>query len=362
MKNKDIELMLKEKASKQEVNDIQKSILNSVDTSKVLADPKKAPVPKRRLLPLLISGFAVAILLITLSISIGVNSNNTPADKPDTPVAPQPTLDPVNTINSVLDDDMKLLYERITTQEAYDIVNVAHTFDTVSFAKVEASDNKYLTPALEESIVNDLNTYIYNIEDMLKLVDPTRAIASKNTNANYNYETVTAVEGTYNSYSIYFNEKLEEEKNIDSENYRLKATLNGIIACNDKDYVFVGVKRIKNSKLQYETTISIGESKYVEIKESFSRDSNEFNYTYHYGNNVKMVRISQKLDENKNTKEISFVANESETNEVKLTIEPIEGKYIFCNIKAREKEELDVTKNNGVFTYKFKNSGNEYTR
>lgn len=407
MKKADIEKMLKDAANKQEISDLQKSILNRVDTSKVL-EPEiiVAPKKKYRLFPLLFSGLATAALLITLGISIGFNTgkttnnpvnddkdpiNNVIPDDDSNPTKPEPSnpIGPVNptttpTTNSttipsittepekvVIEDENIIIndlnvelrgqYAAIQKMEAYNIINVANTFNDVSFKEYEASADKFLTAELEESIVDDFNLYIYNIEDMLGHGTVT-AYGSETSSLIYRYENLINIVSSHFSYNIYYDEEIIEEKNINQDNYKYKGSLVGVIVCGTNEYEFTGIKRIKNDKLYYETTIKISDTKSVKVTETFGGTENEFIYDYSYDNKTKKVLINQKLNEDGSTKSIQFKANESQNNEVNMMIYPNDEKYIVGDMKSRENELLTVDKIGDTYTYTFKNSNRTYTK
>ena len=377
MKN-DIKAMLKEAANRQEINDIQDRILNCVDTSKVV---KPIQMSKRRRFGYIgyaIAGFSMAALLITFGIVYGVNAgkgenpvdpgqsnvepiNEEPVtpkedDKPETPVIQR---DNIEIIKEEMGEELAKSYNSIIAQDSYNIINAAYTFDKSAFNDY-SSDLSTLDVNLENSIVSDVNVYIHNIEDMFSLVEKPSCTLTKNTDSKFLYDYVINVESPYYSYDIYYNENLAYETgNLD--NYKLKTELSGLLVCNDENYTFSGIRRIKNGRMEYETNVYISTSKLIEIKEVFSTKNYEFTYKYYNGVKLNTINIQQKFDSTtKATKEIDFTLQDTDLNKVVITFKPNEKYYVFGKIKSSNSNELRITKTDNEYSYKFKNSGNEY--
>ena len=363
--NKDIKAILKAAANKQEINDLTDKIIANVDTSKIEYSRESIKAPKRKFnfFPLMIAGIATAVLVITLSISIGImNTNNSNT------VNPNPTLptEPVVEYEEITLNKLETFYAQFTVNDAPNMINIVNTFNNVSFIKPDSVATGQLKPDMEESIVNDVDLFLYNIEDMLGKINTESKLVSS-TDTNYKY--LINVSNQNYTYKIFYNETLTEEKNVDKSNYKYKADLVGKVVIGNNEYSFIGEKRIKNSKLVYTTNITLATNKTVSVEEIFTINSDftinynlfEFRYLYSYGTNTKNVRMTQRFDADKNVKEIRFVANESEINEVKMTIKPQTDYYIKASIDSRN-DDLYVTKNNDQYTYRFKNSNNEYTK
>ena len=373
MKN-DIKKMLKKLSEDQEIHDIQKLILDNVDKSKVLnPEPKMKPLaPRKRrfVFPILMGALATAAFVVTFIIAFNFKGN-TPENNPNPNVPGEPDM-------PIIYDDVNLdvaeaFYSNFTTIDASNMINIVNTFDNISYVEVpdtSVTEKKhYLTPELEESIVNDVDAYRYNIEEMLGKVTSTRTL-SLNDNTNYNYKKVIDVINDNFEHHIYFTENILEVVDSDESNFRYKSELNGLIVSGSHQYSFTGIKRIKKTRLSYELIITIDDNNYVEVKEQYDINPDltinyktfNYDYIYHSFNNTKNVRIEQKFDLEQKTKEIEFVANEGKSNEVKMTFKPNDTYYLKSSIKSRESEELYITKNTNSYTYKFKNSKNEYLR
>ncbi len=359
MKN-DIKKMLKKLSEDQEIHDIQKLILDNVDKTKVLnPEPVRKPLaPRKRrfVFPVLMGALATAAFVVTFVLAFNFK-NNTPI-----------IYDDVNF------EFAEAYYSNFTTIDADNMINIVNTFNNISYVEVPdttVSEKKHnLTPELEESIVNDVDAYRYNLEEMLGKITPNHT-QSLNENPNYNYKKVIDVTNGNYEHHIYFTENILEVIESDESSFRYKSELNGVIVSGSNQYTFTGIKRIKRTRLSYELTINIDDNNYVEVKEQYDINSDltinyktfNYDYIYHSNDNVKNVRIEQKFNDDKSTKEISFVANEGKSNEVKMTFKPKDDYYMYSSIKSRESEELYITKNdNNSYTYKFRNSKNEYTR
>ncbi len=372
MKN-DIEKMLKKLSEDQEIHDIQKLILDNVDKSKVLnPEPKMKPLaPRKRrfVFPILMGALATAAFVVTFILAFNFKGN-TPENNSNVPE---------DTNMPIIYDDVNMevaesFYSSFTTIDASNMINIVNTFNNISYVEVPdttvSMTKHYLTTELEESIVNDVDAYRFNIEEMFGKVTSTRS-QELNENPAYNYKKVIKVSNDNFEHNIYFSESILEVIESDNSSFKYKSRIEGIIVSGSHQYTFEGNKKITNKRLVYELTIYIdGINEYVEVKEQFdinpdlSINYKTFNYDYLYHSNgdTKKVRIEQKFDLEQKTKEVEFVANEDKSNEVKMVFKPNDTYYLKSSIKSRESEELYITKNNNVYTYKFKNSKNEYIR
>lgn len=371
MKNRDIEKMLKEKASKVEIPDLTQKIINNVDTSKVKVfnAPKKS---RFNFKPIIYASFATAALVLTVVIGLNVKNAKNPSNNDGintfdiTPTTTSTTISDTitddvitsiddsegdNRIQEVLDSDMKAKYGEITSLEAYNIVNVANTFTNVSYTtfdtKISGVDSEF-----GNTIIDNLDTYIYNIEDMLG-VNETETIKTINDNTLYDYETKILVNSPYYNYFIYYSETLEELKN-NSSGYKIKSNVEGVIVCDTNIYSFTGVKRIKNNEVRYETSIVLDDTKSVSVLEIFSSQENAFTYKYLSGEEVlKKVNITQNFNKEDTsiTDNVEFVTYAGDNNKIDLTIKLVD-ENISCKIESR-KSNLTVSKNedgNHVYT------------
>ena len=361
--NKDIKAIIKAAANKQEINDLTDKIIASVDTSKIEYSRESIKAPKRKFnfFPLMIAGLATAVLVVTISISIGImNNNNSNTVDPNLPT------DPIVEYEEITLNKLESFYAQFTVEDAPNMINIVNTFNNVSFVNPENVQPGNLSVEMEESVVNDVNLFVYNIEDMLGYLNTSSTLVAS-TNPDYIY-LINVLNNNYN-YQIFYNETLIEEKNVDKSNYKYKAELTGKVVSGNNEYSFTGEKRIKNSKLIYTTVITLAEDKKVSVEEYFTINQDftinykefEFRYLYQYGDDSKNARITQKFDENQATKEILFRANENAFNEVKLTIKPQADYYIRASISSRN-DDLYISKANNEYTYKFKNSNNEYKK
>ena len=373
----EIENMLKNAANKQEINDLQKSILNRVDTSKVLNNETVvAPKRKIRLMPLLIGSMATAALLITLGVTIGVNNNssnsNGPHNNPTTPTIiptnPTNTTNPttlpteniitenINTlIKNELNAQLQSQYETIQKTEVQNIINTANTFINVSFNDYPGI-NKNLTTVQEEYIVDNYHIYSQNFAQMFGIDTSLSTLESSTDSLIYKYKKVIDINSNNYNYKIYYDEELIEEKTTSS--YRYKGNIEGVIVSGEYEYQFDGIKRIKNDELIYETKITIADDKYVNVYESFSQTLNEFRFNYFYNGKEKNVIIKQSLNSDNSTKDIQFIINKN-INEINLETS-LKNNSIECKIKSSNSDIMTVS--NDFKTYKFKNSQNTYTK
>ena len=378
MKN-DIKKMLRKLSEDQEIHDIQKLILDNVDKSKVInPEPKMKPLaPRKRrfVFPILMGALATAAFVVTFVIAFNFKDNCTPENNPN----PNPDSNvPVEPDAPVIYEDVNLdvaeaFYSSFTTIDASNMINIVNTFNNISYVEVpdtSVSEKKhYLTPELEESIVNDVDAYRFNIEEMFGKVTSTRT-QTLNENPLYNYKKVIDVVNDNFEHHIYFTENILEVIDSDESSFRYKSELNGVVVSGSHQYSFTGIKRIKKTRLSYELNIIIDDNNYVEVKEQYDINSDltinyktfNYDYIYHSNDSVKNVRIEQKFDSEQKTKEIEFVANEGKSNEAKMTFKPNDTYYLKSSIKSRESEELYITKNTDSYTYKFKNSKNEYVK
>ena len=371
MKN-NIKMMLKEASNKQDIPDLTERIINSVDTSKI--EPQitsvKAPKKKFNFFPLMIAGIATAALVLTMSITIGVmNSRGNDPVVPTTPTVPTTPVvptEPVVEYEEVTLNTLEKFFSDFTVNDAPNMINIVNTFDNISFDKPKNVQTGALSVDMEKEIVSDVNLFINNIEDMLGYTDTTSTL---NVSPITDYKYLINVLNENYIYKIYYNETLLEEKNVDKDNYKYRAELNGKIVIGSKNYSFTGEKRIKNSKLIYTTNIVISDNQNVDVQESFTinkdftikKDQFEFKYNYHSNSNSKNFRITQRFDNN-NLRDIRFVANETEACEFKMTIKPKDNNGIVATIDSRNDELSIALIEKDYYSYSFKKSGNVYKK
>ena len=382
--SKNIKFMLKEAANKQEISNLQEQILNNVDVTKIERQPKSVALPKKKFnfFPLLLAGLSTVVLVITLSISIGImnsSNSNSPITPPSGPGAGEIPTEPEEpiTYEDINMTTLATFYSTFTKNDAPNMINIVNTFNNISYVKVDGrttENDKKLKPDMEESIVNDVNPYLYNIEEMLGLAT-TNVESKANTNQNYAFENVIEVTNQNYKYYIYYTEKLTEVKNVDASNYKYKADLTGKVVVGNDEYAFTGEKRIKNSNLIYTTNIVISENESVEVKETFpikadfsinygtnsKSAKHEFRYLYTNGENTKAFEIDQVYKNNK-IDNVRFTANRNEINEFKMTIAKSKTNYITGDFDGRDKDSVEIAKTTNGYSYTFKNSGNSYNK
>ena len=346
-----IKSMLKEASTRQIINDVDKNhIISNIDTNKVLNNQNKKKMPRRKLIPLFASCILIFGAILSISLYFGLKSN----DKGVT-----------RTYDDEFLNELEEFYEDTTVSESYNMINIVNTFDKISFTSNPIT-LKELTPEMELSIVNDTNTFINNIENMYNIKNITSTLINNKNKDDYE-KTVEVISDGY-KYNLYFNEKLVEEKNVDGLNYKYKSEVDGVIIKGDNQYIFNGIKRIKNSYLEYETTIIINDNYHIDVKEKFTMNTDlslkykqfEFYYDYYNNENKKSIEMIQKFNDEGLTKEIRFVANRSLENEFKMTINPFKDNLFPCKIDRSNSNYLYINIVEDGYIYKFKNSSNEY--
>ena len=354
MKN-NIKNKLIEAANKQQINDYSDEIIRKVDTSKVFN-----PVPTRKkhinFAPLVLAGATVCTLAVVLGVSIGLNikkpgSNNNGGNE---------IIDPIHTYS----EETKTLLSMVSTQESYNIINIANSLSTVSIDNQEIASG--MNADIEAVLVGDFNPYIYNIEAMYKLDDPVVSTVSNNTNELYNYNKDLKVVSPYYEYHLYYNEVITEQKNINEPNYSEKSTLIGVVVCGEDVFEFETLKTVKNGNIttvNYDSKIYVSETRYVDVTSKFKyEDSTKksnftYNYNYHDGDISKDVFIDQKIDADGNTTEVQF---KSRNKAFDLVVTPNTDNTLNCKIKSRGTEPFTAKKEaNKTHTYTFV-SGNSY--
>ena len=346
----DIKKKLIMASENQKINDLSSKIIDKVDTSRVIIKPKaqKKKIPYYFIGKLAIFSAGVAGILM-LGISFGKindkNNNNIGIEES------QFDIDEV-TLNTYLD--------KIETQETYNIVNIAHAIENINIFDVEEGLDKNLTKSQEEALVNDINQYIYNIEDMRGLTPKVECISTNNLDINYNYSDKITINSPYYSYNLYITERIIEESNVGEATYKSNSIIEGVIVIGEKEYSIIGTKIIKNGTIEYTNKIIIDNDNYINVKELFKEKlndkDNEFTYEYHIGNKTKTITVTQKRDLDGNTTKIHFDNGYNKIEDIYNN----EENYLACKIKSSNSDILYINKNLDTFSYKFKNSGNEY--
>ena len=363
---------LKNLASKQEIHDLQSNILNKVDTSKVLNDSFVERKRSIKLVPILAGAFAL-LLVFGLGISIpfitnSLNSNNPVETKPieTTPIT-NPITENVTSNDSPIDfssystEYVKQYFSAMETQEVHNIINVAGMLQNITYDEVtlDTSPKQKMTVSEETAIVNDLNNYISNIEEMLGM--RATSIISREATEENEYSNKISVKSLPLDYVIYFNEDIIEEKNINEVNYKSNSIIQGVITCGSNRYKFNGTFRLTKTAFEYETRVELDSNKYVIVKEQFKSSENIFKYSFFDKNvnkleSIKEIIVDQKLNEDGTTREIDF-----QNSYTKLaSIKPDTTGYISCKIKGRDGDSISITKKVNQYIYTFNNSKNKY--
>lgn len=372
-----IKNMLKEKANKQEINDLQKEILAKVDTSKVLDEPIIAPRRSVKWVPIFAGAFAlVAAFTLGISIPFMTNGFNNSKDNITNVVEtgtgiPKTTEENITGNNTnVIDtdteanvtiDEMKTYLSKMENQQSYNIINVASSFANLNFNEVTLDDvSKKMTVLEEKALVNDLSSYIYNIEEMLGIKNAPTCNRSNNTNTSYDYNDKIVVSSNDSNYIIYLTEEIISEKNINKVNYKVNSAINGIININDSNYSFVGTYSYKDNVFEYNTRVILDENTYVEVNEKFKNKPNDkeniFTYNYYQNNELKKsIIVDQNLNSDYSTKSLKFKNSYTDIGSI-----TVDNENIICKIQSRDGEILTITNDNGGYTYTFKNSTNKY--
>lgn len=360
---KNIKQMLKKMSDEQEIHDIQDNILKNVDMNKVRHETYVKPVHPRRfiLISNIASAFAAAMLVVLIVLIIRSNDNN------EKPFGNENTVENGNN-NSEFESNYMVFnqyLQKMVKQEAYNIINIVPTIGNISHREVTLNtESKAMTDSEMDEIVDDLNSQIYNVEEMLGI---TSILCESGVNPYYgvngnqfsNYENKISVSGPLNPYHLYFTEIGKEDKNIGMSNFKSKSKIEGLIDTGSDTYSFTGNKEYKNSKTTYSTIVNSGEYM-ISVKEVFGTDSNEFTYAF-TKNDVafKSIYIEQKFDDDGNVRALAFKNQYTSLNVEKKTVT---SDSIVFKIDSRNSDTLTVTKTNTGYKYKFKNSGKEYTK
>lgn len=360
MKN-NIRNKLIEAANKQQINDLSDEIIRKVDTTKVLN-----PTPSRKkhfnFSPLIFAGATACTLAVVIGVSIGLNLNNDKNGNPGN------TANPSHSSS----EETRMLLSKVSTQESYNIINIANSLNTVSIDNAEIGDG--MNPEIENALVGDFNPYIYNIEAMYKLDAAVVSTVADNTNTEFNYAKDLKVVSPYYEYHLYYDEVITEQKNIDEPNYKETSELNGVIVCGFDVFEFSTTKNVKNGNIttiNYDSVIYVTTTRYVEVKtefkyeESTKKSNFTYYYNYHDGDVSKEVYVDQKIDADDNTTEVQFrsrkkIVDGKEKYAFELVVTANENKTLNCKIKSRDTKPFTAEKlENNKHKYTFI-SGNTY--
>lgn len=372
MNNNDIKNMLKAAANKQNIHDLDKEIINKVDTSKVVIAQKK-PTRKLRVFGYSFTGIACASMAVAIGIGVGlsINKNNNQAYTPNNDDIDEP-------LPYVSSGDTITYLESVEKQEFYNLVNIANSLETFkNYDVLQKTASKELNEEEEKAIANNINAYVYNIEDMLGILETECKTISNPDKSKYAYDnklvvSVLKAEEVLQTYTAYYTENIINKKTIKGtdEIYKLDASTEGVIVVGEYEYKFVGTEKISNQKITFTTSIEIEESKSVTVQETFAEKGNEYKYSFYEADSLKKeVLIVESLDENKEVVEVetNFIwvngnydsksNNENDDNKVEVDF-ILSGETLVGKFKSKNNNEVTVTESDLEFIYTYKNSTN----
>lgn len=372
MNNNDIKNMLKAAANKQNIHDLDKEIINKVDTSKVVIAQKK-PTRKLRVFGYSFTGIACASMAVAIGIGVGlsINKNNNQAYTPNNDDIDEP-------LPYVSSGDTIKYLESVEKQEFYNLVNIANSLETFkNYDVLQKTASKELNEEEEKAIANNINAYVYNIEDMLGILETECKTISNPDKSKYAYDnklvvSVLKAEEVLQTYTAYYTENIINKKTIKGtdEIYKLDASTEGVIVVGEYEYKFVGTEKISNQKITFTTSIEIEESKSVTVQETFAEKGNEYKYSFYEADSLKKeVLIVESLDENKEVVEVetNFIwvngnydsksNNENDDNKVEVDF-ILSGETLIGKFKSKNNNEVTVTESDLKFIYNYKNSAN----
>ena len=372
MNNNDIKNMLKAAANKQNIHDLDKEIINKVDTSKVVIAQKK-PTRKLRVFGYSFTGIACASMAVAIGIGVGlsINKNNNQAYTPNNDDIDEP-------LPYVSSGDTIKYLESVEKQEFYNLVNIANSLETFkNYDVLQKTASKELNEEEEKAIANNINAYVYNIEDMLGILETECKTISNPDKSKYAYDnklvvSVLKAEEVLQTYTAYYTENIINKKTIKGtdEIYKLDASTEGVIVVGEYEYKFVGTEKISNQKITFTTSIEIEESKSVTVQETFAEKGNEYKYSFYEADSLKKeVLIVESLDENKEVVEVetNFIwvngnydsksNNENDDNKVEVDF-ILSGETLVGKFKSKNNNEVTVTESDFEFIYTYKNSTN----
>ena len=372
MNNNDIKNMLKAAANKQNIHDLDKEIINKVDTSKVVIAQKK-PTRKLRVFGYSFTGIACASMAVAIGIGVGlsINKNNNQAYTPNNDDIDEP-------LPYVSSGDTITYLESVEKQEFYNLVNIANSLETFkNYDVLQKTASKELNEEEEKAITNNINAYVYNIEDMLGILETECKTISNPDKSKYAYDnklvvSVLKAEEVLQTYTAYYTENIINKKTIKGtdEIYKLDASTEGVIVVGEYEYKFVGTEKISNQKITFTTSIEIEESKSVTVQETFAEKGNEYKYSFYEADSLKKeVLIVESLDENKEVVEVetNFIwvngnydsksNNENDDNKVEVDF-ILSGETLVGKFKSKNNNEVTVTESDLEFIYTYKNSTN----
>lgn len=344
MKN-DVRQKLIDAANRQQINDLTDNILRNVDTNKVL---RPTPSVKRRFnfVPLIFAGVATCAIVAVVGVSIGIGLSNNKSNNGS--AENNYVVDYTNTSS----ETTRRLLNKISTQESYNIINIANSLNDVTFDNQTIGTG--MDAEIEQALVGDFSPYIYNIESMFDSDKyPIVSTVEENKNSLYSFKNDLKVVSPYYEYHLYYDEVITEVK--DEASYKEKSDITGVVVCKDGEFSFTTLKTIKNDTVSYNSKIYVSSTKYVDVVSTFKYDRCYYTYTFFDGIDSKDIYIEQKIKEEKTT-EIEF---KSRNKTFELTIKNNDD-VLNCKVKSRD-DSFTVTHENENHVITFKKSGNTYT-
>ncbi len=369
MNNSDIKNKIIVAANKQNIHDLDKEIINRVDTSKVMIAQKK-PVRKLRAFRYSFAGVAGALMAVAVGIGVGMMiSNNNQAYTPNADDIDEP-------LPYVSSSDTIEYLKSIEEQEFYNLVNIANSLETFKeYDELEKASSKDLSEIEEKAIANNINAYVYNIEDMLGLFTTNCTTTPNQDKSKYSYDKILNVSNDYQSYTAYYTENIIRYKTIEGTNdiYKLDASTSGVIVIGEYEYKFNGTEKISNQKITFTTSIEIDESKRVTVQETFAEKGNEYKYSFYDGNALKKeILVVESFNETKKLVEVetNFIwvngnyddKSNGEKDDNKIEVDfVLSGETLVGKFKSKNNDVVTVTENDLEFKYTYKNSNNSYS-
>ncbi len=367
---KNLKSMIKKMSDEQEIHDIQNDILKNVDMNKVRSEVYVKPVRNRRffLVSNLFSALAAAMIVVLIVLSI-----NTTSKEDDRVPANNETETPLENNVSLFSQYL----ENMLKQEAYNIINVVPSINKFNVSEVVLNEeSKKMTESEMDALVNDLDSQIYNVVEMLGLasidcVSSNNQYYGMDNNDLSSFENTITVTGPLSPYKIYFTEQNITEKNVGESNFKSNSIIYGKISENDNLYDFVGNKEYKNSKTTYLTKFELNDL-VINVEEVFGDKLNEFTYTFYKGDLVKNIFVRQRFYDDGNvklefklihTRNKEYLDDWSKSTNIEVQTKNIKNSNsIEFKIDSRGNDTLIVEFNNSNITYRFKNSNTVYVK
>lgn len=180
-----------------------------------------------------------------------------------------------------------------------------------------------------DEIASEINKYYLTITDLLNQDN----IVFKMKNSDLKeYQYVILIEIDYSSYdesyALYFNEKVEAQNGNKKE-----ININGMICCDDQEYLVVGTNKVKNDESEVELNLYLTDDCYIKVEQEIEKKENEYSYSYYKGDQlVEEYEISVELNNNQKMVELE-IFNASNSYEFKFIYNQ---DYIKCEYELDE--------------------------